>query len=129
VGCVDAAAAVCRDGVGVADGNHPDSVTTSYPKALIVACRTRKCLPPPCSLSDPRGFVGSADARAAVGKQILEEEKTKRAGASFSGNLAEACISCRASSTNEASWGIHHVVNDVDVVGTDSSLVGQEIIQ
>ena len=86
-------------------------------------------IPPPCSLSDPRGLVGSADARAAVGKQILEEKKTKRAGASFSGNLAEACISCRASSTNEASWGIHHVVNDVDVVGTDSSLVGQEIIQ
>ena len=56
-------------------------------------------------------------------------KKTKRAGASFSGNLAEACISCRASSTMKASWGIHHVVNDVDVVGTDSSLVVQEIIQ
>ena len=57
------------------------------------------------------------------------KKKTKRAGASFSGNLAEACISCRASSTMRDSWVIHHVVNDVDMVGTDSSLVVQEIFQ
>ena len=56
------------------------------------------------------------------------KKKTKRAGASFSGNLAKACISCRSSSTMKASWGIHPVVNDVNVVGTDSSLFVQEMI-
>ena len=153
----DVAAAVRRDGVGDAgvrpervprrevagattfnagtsqtqlDGNHPDSMATSCPKALNCdKLGLDNVFPPhvPCLI--PEVSSGRLMRALQLASRSWRKKKTKRAGASFSGNLAEACISCRASSTMKASWGIHHVVNDVDVVGIDSSLVVQEIIQ